>query len=152
MKKKKKTFIYKGFGFPIKLINVPMIKVLGEWAMDVNFNKLQIAVLQHLIRKPMLLNGDEIKFVRKFLNMTTTEFGEIFNVSHVTVMNWEKGINKIAPTADIYLRLYLLHFQQAKGKDYNEMVSTINPQILAKSKGGKILHISINIDEDLAAG
>ena len=30
-KRKKKTFIYEGLGFPIKLINVPMKKVFGEW-------------------------------------------------------------------------------------------------------------------------
>ena len=49
MKRKKiETFIYRGLGFPIKLINAPMKKTLGEWVIDLDMNKLQIAVLRAL--------------------------------------------------------------------------------------------------------
>lgn len=148
-KKIAKKVIYKGLGFPIVLINVPMKQVFGKWAMDINFNKLQEVVLFQLLHKPTLLNGDEIKFVRKFLNMTTTEFGKIFGVSHVAIMNWEKGISRLSPTADIYLRLYLLHSQQVKNEEFRKMYTAISPESLIKHKNEKIVPISINIDEEL---
>jgi len=48
---KKETIIFEGLGFPIRLINVPMKKVFDEWAIDINFNVLQLAVLNILARK-----------------------------------------------------------------------------------------------------
>lgn len=143
-----KTFIYKGFGFPIKLINVPMKKVFGEWAMDINFNKLRLAVLDHLLHKTQLLNGDEIKFIRKFLNMTTTDFGNIFKVSHVAVMNWEKGESQMSVTAEIYLRLYILDHLRVRDNEFREFFSNVSPEILKEGKE-KTGTISINIDEEL---
>ncbi len=148
-RKIQKQFIYRGFGFPVKLINVPMIKVFGKWAMDINFNKLEMVVLHQVLYKAGPLNGDEIRFIRKFLSMTTTEFGSIFGVSHVSVMNWEKGINHIAPASDIYLRLYLLNYLHVKDNEFRKMYSSISLEVLTKHKGKKIVPISINVDEDL---
>lgn len=48
---KRESFVYEGLGFPIRLINVPMKKIFGEWAMDINFNALQKNVLHMLARK-----------------------------------------------------------------------------------------------------
>jgi|GEM_PF-2736032 len=88
MKKvKRETFVYKGFGFPIKLINTPMKQILGEWVIDLDMNKLQLTVLRSLVYKPSALAGEELKFIRKYLNLTTTVFGKIFGVSHAAVLS-----------------------------------------------------------------
>ena len=105
--KKRKTFTFEGLGFPIKLVNVPMKKMVGEWVLDINFNKLQLAVLESLIRKPAPLNGDELKFMRKFLNMSTTEFGKIFGVTHAAVVKWEGGQTHANLSTDVCIRLYM---------------------------------------------
>ena len=47
--KKTSTFIYEGLGIPVKLINVPMKKMLGEWFIDVNMETLQRVALEALI-------------------------------------------------------------------------------------------------------
>lgn len=52
-------------------------------------------------------------------------------------------------TSDIYLRLYLLNYQNAKNKEFRTMYSTISHGRLAKHKGAKGPPISINIDDDL---
>ena len=85
--RKRETFIFRGLGFPIKLVNVPMRKMVGEWVLDVDFDQLQLTVLCGLLEKPALLNGDELKFIRKYLDLSTTEFGKIFGVSHVAVVD-----------------------------------------------------------------
>ena len=87
--RKKATFIYEGLGIPIKLINVSLKKMLGEWVLDINVNQLQLDILKALIHKSTPLNGKELKFIRKFLNMTTADFGKLFGVSHVAVVKWE---------------------------------------------------------------
>ena len=39
--RKRETFIFRGLGFPIKLVNVPMRKMVGEWALDIDFDHLK---------------------------------------------------------------------------------------------------------------
>lgn len=87
--KKKKTFIYEAFGFPIKLINAPMKKIVGEWVIDVSFEIFEKSVLQLLLCKSDPLSGAELRFIRKYLGLTTTDFGKLFGISHVAVVKWE---------------------------------------------------------------
>ena len=60
--KVQKGFIDTGFGFPIHLINVPMVKVQGVWSPKINYNELAYAVLRALAHKESRLTGNEIKF------------------------------------------------------------------------------------------
>jgi transcriptional regulator with XRE-family HTH domain len=119
MKKKKiKKFIYEGLGFPIVLENVPIINFHGETVPDIDYNQLQKAVLLHLCHKSSPLTGNEIKFIRKYFEMTLAEFGKKFGCSHVAVIKWEKFGNKFAkiePTTDICIRLFV--FSQLNTKD-----------------------------------
>ena len=75
---KKQTITYSGLGFPIRLIDVPMKKMFGDWVIDIDMKELQLVVLRALVHKPLRLTKEELKFIRHFLIMTTTEFG-IFN-------------------------------------------------------------------------
>src|ERR1700688_148683 len=106
--RKKETFVFNGLGFPIKLINVPMKKVAGEWCIDIDMNKLMIVVLEALVHKPTSLTGDELGFIRSYLGMTTAKFGKTFGVSHVAVLKWESGENNISPPLEFCIRLYVL--------------------------------------------
>src|SRR6267154_2707512 len=106
--RKKKTLVFEGLGFPIKLINAPMKKVFGEWYIDINMNKLMIIVFEALAHKPVPLTGDELGFIRSYLEMTTTEFGKTFGVSHVAVLKWESEENKVSPALELCIRLYIL--------------------------------------------
>lgn len=81
-KHKTKTRMFYALGFPIKLINVPMKKMLGEWVMDINYNALQLVVLKALVSKRAPLTKEELKFIRKFFEMTTTDFGKVLGVTH----------------------------------------------------------------------
>ena len=85
-----KEFIDNGFGFPVHLRNVPMVKVRGEWTPKVNYNHLAESLLHALSFKPTRLTGLEIHFIRNHFEMTLKEFSKRFCVSHVAVMKWEK--------------------------------------------------------------
>src|SRR5438445_164311 len=93
-KKKLKHFLYEGLGFPIHLMNVPMLKTRGKWTPDIDYNKLQQVVLLALAEKPLSLTGNEIKFIRKYFRKTLTAFGQEFGVSHVAVIDWEGEENR----------------------------------------------------------
>jgi DNA-binding transcriptional regulator YiaG len=142
--RKTKTFVYHGLGIPIKLINVPMRKIVGEWCIDINMNKLMLVVLQEIIHKPTALTGDELRYIRSHLEMTTTEFGKTFGVSHVAVLKWEGEKNNISPALELCIRLYVLNFLRAKDREFRALYNDINLQQLSKGQKGKIHPIAVD--------
>lgn len=148
--KKKETFIYEGLGFPIKLINVPMKKVFGNWCIDINMNKLMLVVLEALIHKPITLTSDELRFIRSYLNMTTTEFGKAFGVSHVAVLKWENGKNRISPALELCIRSHVLDCLKPKGKEFRALYKELSLEQLSKDQKRKIHPITVDATtEDL---
>jgi DNA-binding transcriptional regulator YiaG len=125
------TFTYEGFGFPVILINAPMRKVFGEWVVDINFNKLRNDVLNYLIHKPTGLTGAELRFIRKHFEMTTTEFGKACGVTHAAVLKWESEENRISPTVDVYIRLYILSRLNAKNEEFGKLYHEISLEQLS---------------------
>ncbi len=89
-----KSFIDAGFGFPVHLHNVPMIKVRGKWTPNIDYNRLTLAVLYALCEKPVRLTGNEVRFIRLHFEMTLQEFAGRFAVSHAAVIKWEKSKTK----------------------------------------------------------
>lgn len=147
-KKKKQTFVFEGLGFPIKLINVPMKKILGEWCIDINMNKLMLVVLEALIHKPTALTGDELRFIRSYLVMTTTEFGKTFGVSHVAVLKWESEKNRVSPALELYIRLFVLDHLKAKDKEFRLFYQELRLEQLSKEPKGKIHPIAVDATTD----
>lgn len=151
-----KSYIYEGLGFPVHLTNVPMINVRDEFIIDIDFNKLQKAVLLHLCHKKTPLTGNEVKFIRKYFSLNTTAFGHLFGYSHSAILKWENQgdvIARIAPTAEVYLRLYILEFLQKDALDFKELYNEIRIPELAKylkpAPGYTYIPISINAKKEL---
>lgn len=147
--KKVKTFIFHGLGFPVTLINAPMRKVFGEWILDINMENLQLAIVRILVHKPSRLTRDELRFFRKYLSLTTTEFGKIFGVSHVAVLRWEKGQRKVNPAIEFYIRLYMLNHLRVKDKDLRDFYNKIPLEKLSHAKVDKSDHLEIDVSENL---
>ena len=145
---KTKTFIYKGIGVPVKLVNVPMKKVAGVWCLDVNMNKLMLIVLQEIVHKPTALNGAELRYIRTYLEMNMTEFGKAFGVSHVAVLKWEGAQNQISPSLEVCIRLYVLNHLQAKDKEFRALYNDIDLYQLSKGPKGTIHQIAVDATTD----
>ena len=95
--KKAKEWIDDGFGFPIRLRDVTLVKLRGEWTPKIDYNKLRDWALLSLCRLARPLSGHEVRFVRHSFEMTLQQFAKRFGVSHQAVMKWEKSGS--APTA-----------------------------------------------------
>jgi DNA-binding transcriptional regulator YiaG len=147
--KKRQTFIYEGLGFPIKLIKAPMKKVFGEWFIDLDMNKLQLFVLNALAYKPSSLTGAELRFIRKYLRMTTTDFGKLFGVSHVAVVKWENEHNRTSPSLELYIRLYVLNHLHAKDKEFRALYNAFSLEQLSKSRAEKSSPLSLDATKKL---
>lgn len=128
--KKRETIIFNGLGFPIRLVNVPMKKVFGEWVIDINFNILQETVLNILARKHSALTGKEIRFIIDYLEMSTREFAKLFGVTHAAVLKWENDLSKMNPSTEAYLRLYILDYLKVSDKEFRKLYLEISPKNL----------------------
>jgi len=93
-RKRRNRFRYQGFGFPVILVDVPMVRVRGAWTPDVNYNRLSSRLLEVLARKPARLTGNEIRFIRHSLEMTLAQFATRFGITHPAVIKWEKTGNR----------------------------------------------------------
>jgi len=142
MASKKETFTYEGLGFPIELIDVPMKKVFDEWVIDIDLNALQKFVFNGLIHKPYPLTGKEIKFMRKFLEISTTELGEKLGVSHATIVKWEKEQAKISPGQEPYIRMVFCEY--LKDNELLNLYKEIKPAKLAEARREKHPPFSVN--------
>ncbi len=123
-KKIQRVFIDHGFGFPIKLLNVPMIKVRGNWTPNINYNRLAELVLEELCWKSSNLTGNEIKFIRQYFGMTLQAFAKRFYVTHAGVIKWEKNKTKVTDmmwTTEKDIRLFVLSNLDASPKEIAEL-------------------------------
>jgi DNA-binding transcriptional regulator YiaG len=142
MERKKETFIYEGLGFPLELIDTPMKKVFGEWIIDIDMNQLQKFVFKGLIHKPYPLTGKEMRFMRKFLELSTTELGASLGVSHATVVKWEKEQAKVSPIQETYIRMFL--FERLNDNEILNLYKEIKPKMLAEAKDEKYPPFSVD--------
>lgn len=133
-------FVYEGLGFPVHLLNVPMIKTRGEWIPDINYEQLQKAVLVALAQKPFSLTGNEIRFIRHYFEKTLTDFGREFGVSHAAVIEWQNKENdpiKMNPATEKCIRLFILDAISVPDKKFREFYHHIDIKTLAEQKKAK---------------
>lgn len=133
----RKQFLYEGLGFPVMLVNVPMILSRGEWTPNVDYNKLQKHVLLELALKKTSLTGNELKFIRKYFRKTLADFGEEFGVTHVAVIEWEKNENnsiKMNLATEKCIRLFIIDKLVVEDHEFRELFHGLNIHSLAKGQ------------------
>lgn len=110
-RKIQKSYVDKGFGFPVYLTNVPMVKVRGQWTPDIHYGKLADTLLLALAKKPARLTGNELRFIRTKFELTLKVFGLLFDVTHPAVMKWEKAgdqATQMSWSTEKDIRLFIL--------------------------------------------
>lgn len=103
--------IYNELGFPILLMNPPMVTVRGHQVPDVNLRELQEAVFRLLVFKPARLNGAEVRFIRKHLRLRQADLAQVLNMAnHTVVSQWEARGDKpsgMEYNTEVVLRLWM---------------------------------------------
>lgn len=139
------SFIYEGLGFPIRLIDVPLKKIFGEWVLDVNFGALQKDVLKTLAKQPTPLTCSEIRFIMDYLEMSSREFAKLFGVTHAAVLKWENGKSKMNPSTELHLRMYILNYLKVTDKEFRKVYLNMNLRNLSNRHSQNIpIEIDIN--------
>ena len=86
-----KNYSYDGLGFPIKLQNVTMLLIDGEWSPKIDVRKVAENAIRELPYQKERLSGNQVKFIRTYFEMSLREFGpNVVKESHNAVAKWEK--------------------------------------------------------------
>lgn len=94
--KLKKEIFDHGFGFPVRLLNVPMVKIRNVWTPNIDYDVLAKALLLKLCSKDSRLTGNQLKFIRLHQGMSLEKFAKNFSVKPATVLQWERMKNNSA--------------------------------------------------------
>ncbi len=134
--KVRKEVLDYGFGFPVRLLNVPTVRIRGAWTPQVPYNRISKALLRALASKTGRLTGDQVRFIRQSLQMTLEQFGLRFDVSRIAVDKWEKsGDEATAMTwpTEKDLRIFLLTKDAAKPQEIAALYAELED--VPRSKG-----------------
>lgn len=112
MKVRRENYTDDLFGVPVMLVGINVYRCPNchDYEVEIpNLSGLHAAIAGHLVRKRERLSGQEIRFLRKYLNFSSAEFAETIGVAPETISRWEKDKDRIGPAADRLLRMFVVH-------------------------------------------
>lgn len=118
---KRKEYRYEGLGFPVIISDALMVKIRGQWVLDIDFNHLEETLFGMMSDKPVRLSGNEIRFIRQHARMTLEEFAERFGVTHAAVSKWEKfgaQPTNMQWSTEKDIRLFVLEHSGASSREF----------------------------------
>ncbi len=127
----RKRHIDYGLGFPVVILNAPMVKVRGQWALHINHNNYQEAVLKLLAFKSTRLTGSEVQFIRRHFEMTVRDFGKRFSIKHPAVIKWEKQQGKatrMSWSTEKDIRLFILDELDRKASELAKLYHSLKSE------------------------
>ena len=134
-KKVVKSLTYEGLGFPVILRDVLFYKVRGEWVPKINIEQLAEIAFKMLPSKASKFTGNEIKFIRTYLDKSKLAFAALFKLSHTAVAKWEKSKNTtapISPSQEIVLRLYLEDYLNVSSREFYKLYKSVEISVYSK--------------------
>ena len=70
--------------------------------------ELLTALAMAIVKQPYPLQGEQLRYLRKYLNMSQATFAEPLNVDKTSISKWENDEDKIGPQSDRLIRLVVL--------------------------------------------
>ena len=80
----------------------------GELVAIHNVEGLHKTIARHIATNSPRLDGKEVRFIRKYLDLSQVQLARQMKVGETTVRNWESGRSNISGSSDRLLRAMLL--------------------------------------------
>lgn len=116
-------FAYHGAGYEVIFHHVPMIKIGGEWVVNVSLSDLDRRVFEELPHHSSRLTGNQVRFIRDYADMTLKAFADRFGVSHAAVKKWENfgdGPTNMGWSTEKDIRLFVLMHGEAGASEFRQ--------------------------------
>ena len=90
-------------------VEVTTCKGCGKEAIAIpRIGQLHRVVADGFVKQPRMLAPVEIRFLRKYVGLSTADFAQRMGVTRETVCRWENGANPMGAVADRLLRLLVV--------------------------------------------
>ena len=123
----------------LKGIDVSRCSNCGNYEISIpRIEELHRLIAKALIEKMSRFTGAEIRFLRKGLGLSATDFARRMGVTVETVSRWENDAAAIGPQADRLLRLLVAQGRLAKQYP-EEQLDRINTKTAKETKLGVML-------------
>lgn len=141
-----RKYIFNGFGFPIELKNVPAKEIRGSIEPILNYRNLALKVISEICsdENDSPLTGNQVRFLRSHLNMTTREFGEFTDSTNAAVTKWEKcgdEATMMSTSTEKILRLKVLESVGVKPAEFFQVFKKM--QINRESESTGLIQLSL---------
>jgi DNA-binding transcriptional regulator YiaG len=100
-------------------------------------NDLMRLLALAVVSRPSRLEGEDVRFLRKYLNMTQAQLAELLDVHKTNLSKWENNEDKIGEQSDRLIRTVAMVLGDGL-KEKMEAVVRSFPQIQKKGKRGNI--------------
>lgn len=103
---------YKDAGLPgVTLLGIEVSRcpVCGDQEVAIpRIEGLHRAIAVSLIEKSARLTSEEIRYLRKYLDMSGVDFARMMRVDPSTVSRWERGDQPMGESSDLLLRTFVI--------------------------------------------
>lgn len=125
MKTGRENVKYDEAGLPgVTLVNVEVSRCAecGEYEVAIpRIAELHAVLARGIAKKPGRLDGNEVRFLRKFLGFSAGEFAKIIDVHPSTMSRWETGKEPIGKVSDRLLRALVIIGERVKDYPIREL-------------------------------
>lgn len=136
-------FQFDASGLKVVLKNIELLKC-GDCAEVTpripRLNDLMRAIAVAVVSKPFELSGDDVRFVRKFLNLSGDKFAKLLDVDRATISRWENSEQSIGAQSDRLIRLVAVGL----GDGLKEKLEAVIQQFEGIKKQKKKVRLEVN--------
>ncbi len=136
------TYKYKESGLDnvfLKNITVYECSCGISFASIFRVSRLNELIAQKLLEKPALLDGKEIRFLRKNMCMPSKDFARRLGVEKTTISKWENGLQKHREAYDRSIRFLYMINKKIEGKGKNNIFRILQKKRLKEQDTGFVI-------------
>jgi DNA-binding transcriptional regulator YiaG len=112
-------------GIPVTLKGIKIIRCESCGNQDPiipRLNKLMRVIALAVIHKPYRLKGEDVRFLRKHLEMTGEQFSRLIHVDKTTLSKWENNDDRIGEQSDRLIRVIALALGDGLKEEFKELI------------------------------
>lgn len=136
------TYKYEESGLDnVFLKNIPVYQCSCgiSFASIFRVSRLNELIAQKLLEKPALLNGKEIRFLRKNMHIPSKDFGKRLGVEKTTISKWENGLQKHREAYDRSIRFLYMINKKIEGEEKNNIFRILQKKELKEQDTGFVI-------------
>lgn len=109
--------------------------------------ELHSLIGEFILKKKSLLNGKEVRFLRKNIGLTATKLSKIIGVDNATISRWENNSQAIDKSHDRLIRLVYSNFKNIPTSEIKHLIEEDFEKIEPRQQDHDVPPYKINWDK-----